>query len=118
MKSAATLVACFLGVYPVKLLLLGHERLPEWSERAVAMLRIHECFVFAMIGGGLTALILTRRMHGNRNQLTDLPETPLASNRTLRAHRMAGWTAAISAGLAFLTAAIVLVGMYERASGH
>jgi hypothetical protein len=82
------------------------------------MLRIHECFVFAMIGGGLTAFILTRKMHRNRNQLNELPDSPLASSHTLRRHRKAGWTAAIGAGLAFLTAAIVLVGMYERTLGH
>jgi len=118
MKSAAALVAGFLGIYPVKLLLLGRERVAEWSDRAVALLRIHECFVFAMISAGLTALVLTRKMQRDRNRLSDLPSAPLASQRVLRGHRTAGWTAAICAGLAFLTAAIVLVGMYERAIRH
>jgi uncharacterized membrane protein YozB (DUF420 family) len=118
MKSAAALVACFLGSYPIKVFWFGRERLPEWSSQAVAVLRIHEVCVFAMIVGGLTALILTRKMHRNRNQLTHLPDAPLASSRALGRHRKAGWTAAIGAGLAFLTAAIVLAGMYERAGGH
>ncbi len=118
MKSAATLVACFLGIYPLKVLYIGRERLSEWSELAVAILRIHELCVFAMVVGGLTALILSRQMHSTRNQLTHLPNTPLASSRLLRRHRIAGRTAAIGAGLAFLTAAIVLVGMYERTFGH
>ena len=118
MKAAAALVACFLGIYPIKVLYLGRERLPEWSGQAVTVLRIHELCVFAMLAGGVTALILSRKMHRNRNELTQLPDAPLASSRTLRRHRKAGWTAAIGAGLAFLTAAIVLVGMYERASGH
>jgi uncharacterized membrane protein YozB (DUF420 family) len=118
MKTAATLVTCFLGAYLLKVLWLGRERLSEWSGPAVAILRIHELCVFAMIVGGLTALILTRKMHRNRNQLTHLPDAPLASGRALRRHRVAGWTAAVGAGLAFLTAAIVLLGMYQRSVGH
>ncbi len=118
MKSSAVLVACFFGIYPLKLLWLGRERLPEWSGQAVAILRIHEFCVFAMLVGGLIALILSQKMHRKRNQLTHLPDAPLASSRILRRHRQAGWTAAIGAGLAFLTAATVLVGMYGRAGGH
>jgi uncharacterized membrane protein YozB (DUF420 family) len=118
MKTAAALVAGFLVIYPLKLLWFGRERLSEWSDQAVAILRIHELCVFAMVVGGLTALMLSRKMHRNRNQLTHRPDTPLASSRTLQRHRMAGWTAAIGAGLAFLTAAIVLLGMYERALSH
>jgi len=52
--------------------------------------------------------------HRDRNRLIRLPEAPLASSRILQRHRRAGWTAALGAGLALLTAAIVLVGMYER----
>jgi uncharacterized membrane protein YozB (DUF420 family) len=118
MKGAAALVACFFGIYPIKVLCFGREQLSEWSGQAVAILRIHEFCVFAMVVGGLTALILTRKMHSNRNQLTHLPDASLASSHTLRRHRMAGWTAAIGAGLAFLTAAIVLLGMYERSIVH
>ena len=118
MKGAAILVACFLGIYPLKVLCFGRERLSEWSESAVVILRIHEFCVFAMVAGGLTALILSRKMHSSRSQLEKLPDVPLASNQTLRRHRIAGRTAAIGAGLAFLTAAIVLVGMYERTLGH
>jgi uncharacterized membrane protein YozB (DUF420 family) len=118
MKTAATLVTCFLGAYLLKVLWIGRERLSEWSGPAVAILRIHELCVFAMVVGGLAALMLSRRMHRNRNRLTHLPDAPLASSRALRRHRMAGWTAAIGAGLAFVTAAIVLLGMYERAGGH
>ena len=118
MKSAAALVACFLGIYPIKVFWFGRERLTEWSEQAVAVLRIHEFCVFVMLVGGLSALILSRKMHPNRNRLAHLPDAPLASSRTLRRHRMAGWTAAIGAGLALLTAAIVLAGMYERVGGH
>jgi uncharacterized membrane protein YozB (DUF420 family) len=118
MKTAAALVACFLGAYPLKLLWFGREQLSEWSGQAVLILRIHEVCVFAMVVGGLTALILSRKMHRGRKQLTRLPDAPLASSRALQTHRMAGWTAAIGAGLAFLTAAIVLLGMYERTLGH
>jgi uncharacterized membrane protein YozB (DUF420 family) len=115
MKTAAALVTGFLGAYLLKVLWLGRERLSEWSELAVAILRIHEVCVFAMVVGGTSALVLSRKMHRNRNQLTHLPDAPLASDRALKRHRLAGWTGAIGAGLAFLTAAIVLLGMYERA---
>jgi hypothetical protein len=71
-----------------------------------------------MIVGGLTAFVLSRKMHRNRNQLTHLSDVPLASSQTLRRHRTAGWAAAVGAGLAFVTAAIVLVGMYERTLDH
>jgi uncharacterized membrane protein YozB (DUF420 family) len=118
MKGAAALVVCFLGIYPLKVFYFGRERLSEWSEQAVAILRIHELCVFVMVAGGLTALILSRRMHSSRNQLGQLPDAPLASSQTLRRHRIAGRTAAIGAGLAFLTAAIVLAGMYDRSVGH
>jgi hypothetical protein len=118
MKAAAALVTCFFGIYPIKVIWFGRERLSEWSDWAVAVLRIHELCVFAMLVGGVIALILSRKMHRNRRQLTHLPDAPLASSRTLRRHRKAGWTAAIGAGLALLTAAIVLAGMYERAGGH
>lgn len=117
MKTAAALVACFLGAYPLKLLWLGREPLSEWSEPAVLILRIHEVCVFTMTVAGLTALILSRKMHRNRNRLVRLPDAPLASSHALRKHRIAGWTGAIGAGLALLTAAIVLLGMYARAAG-
>jgi uncharacterized membrane protein YozB (DUF420 family) len=115
MKTAAALVTGFLGAYLLKVLWLGREQLSEWSGQAVVILRIHELCIFAMVVGGVGALVLSRKMHRNRNQLTHLPDAPLASNRAVRRHRTAGWTAAIGAGLAFLTAAIVLLGMYERA---
>ena len=100
MKGAATLVACFLGSYPLKVFFFGRERLSEWSEQAVTILRIHELCVLAMIVGGVAALLIARKMNRGRNQLTQLPDIPLASIPTLRKHRMAGWTAAIGAGLA------------------
>jgi len=117
MKTAAVLVTCFLGAYPLKLLWLGREPISEWSGHAVAILRIHEVCVFTMTGAGLIALMLSRKLHRNRNRLIHLPDAPLGSRRALQRHRMAGWTAAIGAGLALLTAAIVLMGMYERAAG-
>jgi uncharacterized membrane protein YozB (DUF420 family) len=117
MRTAAALVACFLGAYPLKLLWLGREPLSEWSGSAVLILRIHEVCVFTMTVAGLTALILSRKMHRNRNRLVRLPDAPLASSHALRKHRIAGWAGAIGAGLALLTAAIVLLGMYARAAG-
>jgi len=115
MKTAAGLVCGFLGVYPIKLLWLGAEPLVEWSEQDVLVLRIHEACVFAMLGAGAIAWLQTRKMDRSRNQSARLPEAPLASSRILRRHRRAGWLAATGAGLALLTAAIVLAGMVERA---
>ena len=117
MKTAAALVACFLAAYPLKLLWLGREPISEWSGEAVLILRIHEICVFAMTAAGLAALMFSRAMHSNRNRLIHLPDAPLAPQPALQRHRMAGWTAAIGAGLALLTAAKVLLGMYERAAG-
>jgi len=114
MKTAAGLVFGFLAVYPIKLLWLGAERLVEWSRTDVLVLRIHEVCVFAMLAGGAIAWIQSRKMDRSRNQWTRLPSTPLASGRILRRHRRAGWIAAIGAGLALLTAAMVLAGMVER----
>ena len=118
MKIASLLVLAFLGAYVLKLQFLGREDMSLWSTFDVWVLRIHELCVFAMLVGGVIALILSRKMHRSRSELTRLPDTPLASSRTLRNHRRAGWSAAIAAGFAFLTAAIVLVGMYERAGNH
>jgi len=117
MKTAAVLVAGFLGLYPLKVLCFGREALDEWSLQAIWILRIHELCVFALLAAGGGALMLSRKMHANRSRLVHLPEAPLASKRVLERHRTAGWTAAVSAGLAFLTAAMVLAGMYERAIG-
>jgi uncharacterized membrane protein YozB (DUF420 family) len=118
MKTSAILVGCFLAIYPIKVLTMGRERLSEWSEQAIGILRIHELCVFTMVVGGMIAVMQTLKMQRNRSQLTQLPDAPLASARILRRHRYAGRAAAIGAGLAFLTAAIVLVGMYARAGGR
>jgi len=118
LTTAAALVVGFLGVYPLKLLWLGPEPIGEWSGTDVLVLRIHEACVFAMVVGGLVAWSYSRKMHRDRNRWAQLPDAPLASSRTLRRHRRAGWTAAIGAGLALLTAAIVLVGMVERTAAR
>jgi uncharacterized membrane protein YozB (DUF420 family) len=116
MKASAWLVTAFLGSYAVKLALLGGESLARWSDAAVMNLRVHELFVATMVAGGSVALLRARRMRGTR-QVTGLPGDPLAPDSTLQGHRRAGWTAAIGAGLGFVTAVILLAGMYRRGGG-
>ena len=116
MKTSAWLVVAFLAAYGIKLAMLGRESLADWSQSAVINLRVHELFVLMMITGGITALLRARQMRGTCN-VSGLPADPPAPDSTIRWHRRAGWTAAISAGLAFATAVIVLVGMYGRGGG-
>ena len=116
MKSSAWLVMAFLASYVVKVAVLGRESLADWSEAAVMNLRIHELFVLTMVAAGSIALLRARRMRGTQN-VSGLPDDPLAPDSALRAHRRAGWTAAIGAGLGFATAALLLAGMYRRGGG-
>lgn len=116
MKTAAWLVTAFLGSYLIKLALLGRESLARWSDAAVMNLRFHELCVVTMVAAGSVALLRARRMRGTR-QISGLPGDPLAPDSTLRGHRRAGWTAAIGAGLGFVTAVVLLAGMYRRGGG-
>jgi uncharacterized membrane protein YozB (DUF420 family) len=112
MKAAALLVVLFLSSYLLKVEALGREQLELWEPRFVAVLRMHETFVAAMVVAGALALGLASGL-GLLRVGRAAPE-----RRTLgaRAHRVAGWTAIASCALGVATAAYVLYGMYARLS--
>jgi hypothetical protein len=113
MLAAASLVLAFVASYLLKVLWLGRENLVLWSPTAVWTLRFHEACVFAMLVAAAWAarhawrIRRTRRVTG---QATDPPADP----RNLRAHRLAGRAALISAILGLCSACVVLAGMYAR----
>jgi uncharacterized membrane protein YozB (DUF420 family) len=115
MRAAAALVALFLTAYVAKVSLLGREALGTWAARDVAVLRFHELCVLAMLGGGATALALARRLRRTR-LYSGAAADPAAPPRVRRAHRLAGRTAITGALLGAASAAVVLAGMYARAS--
>ncbi len=113
MLTCATLVGAFLVSYGFKLAFLGRENLAVWSNLHLNNLRIHETCVLIMLISGGVALTRARKMRDTRNRTRD-PANPPAPASTVRWHHRAGWTGMASAGLGFVTAAIVLVGMYSR----
>ncbi|HXZ84726.1 MAG TPA: DUF420 domain-containing protein [Myxococcota bacterium] len=112
MKTAALLVVLFLISYLLKVEALGREQLELWEPRFVAVLRMHESFVAAMVIAGTLALALASGLG-----LVRIGRA-VPAQRTLgaRAHRVAGWTALASCALGVATAAYVLYGMYARLS--
>jgi uncharacterized membrane protein YozB (DUF420 family) len=118
MRAAALCVALFLAAYVAKLAFLGREALETWSPGAVALLRVHELCVLAMLAGGATALVLGRRL-GRSALVAAEAGAPAAPPRARRLHRLAGRTAVAGAVLGAATAALVLAGMYARVdAGH
>ncbi len=114
MISAASLVLLFLVAYVAKATLLGREDLAVWSPLQRWTLWIHEACVFTMLIAGATAGQRALRLRRTRNATRD-PGDPPAAPRLVSWHHRAGWTAVVAAGLGFVSAVLVLVGMYERA---
>ncbi len=115
MLTAGSLILAFLFSYVLKLFFLGRENLAVWSEFDRGLLRFHElCVVTMLIAGGI-ALHRAWRMRDTRN-VTHSPEDESAPAAVVKLHRRAGWSGVVGAGLGFLTAAVVLLGMYQRAS--
>ncbi|HXX48145.1 MAG TPA: DUF420 domain-containing protein [Myxococcota bacterium] len=112
MKTAALLVVLFLISYLLKVEALGRERLELWEPRFVAVLRMHETFVGAMVLAGALALSLASGLGLVRIGRA----APGRRTFGARAHRWAGWTAIVSCALGVATAAYVLYGMYARLS--
>ncbi|MGI9592618.1 MAG: DUF420 domain-containing protein, partial [Myxococcota bacterium] len=108
------LVLLFVLSYLVKLLLLGREDRSSWSTGDVWTLWIHELCVLAMLIAGGIAAWRGRKLATTRNN-TLSPEDPPAPAALASGHRLSGWTAVVAALLAFLTAALVLAGIYHRA---
>ncbi len=114
MISAVSLVLLFLVAYVAKAALLGREDLAVWSSLQRWTLWIHEACVFTMLIAGAIAGQRALRLRRTRNATRD-PGDPPASPRLVSWHRRAGWAAVTAAGLGFVSAVLVLVGMYERA---
>jgi uncharacterized membrane protein YozB (DUF420 family) len=115
MIVSGCLVGGFVAAYALKLCFLGRELLESWSGSAIWMLRIHELCVLVMLIGGGTAGWRAYQMRSSRN-VTHESSAARAPTVVATWHRRAGWSAVIGAGLALLTASMVLVGMYQRAN--
>lgn len=114
MLCACALVGLFLLAYALKVVFLGSERLSEWSARDRLVLRIHEVCIALMLVGGAIAGSRARRLRRTRNATLD-PDDPPAPHTLTRWHRRAGWTAVLAAAGGWLTALLLLAGMYQRA---
>jgi len=114
MLAGVALVVLFLLSYAAKLVVLGREDRSSWSPADVWTLGIHELCVLAMVVSGGVALSRGRKLASTRNH-TSSPGDPLAPVALSAGHRIAGWTAVVAIVLAFVTAGLVLAGMYRRA---
>lgn len=109
MLTAIALVLLFLASYLVKVATLGREALETWSVLHVVVLRVHELCVLVMVVAGAIAVTLAVR-----HRFATRAEP--AVERVRRTHRRAGWTSAVAAALGIVTAAVILVAMYQRAA--
>ena len=107
------LVVAFLVSFVLKSATLGPEDLDAWSALHRGILWTHELCVSAMLVAGLSALVLARRLDLPRGP-SSRPIAPKRLARGMRLHRLAGRTAVISSLAGLVTAAGVLLGMYQR----
>jgi len=113
MITATCLVLGFLVSYVFKLQFLGREDLTLWSRFWVSVLRFHESCVLVMVIGGGLALYWGKQLRATRSFSLN-PEDPQAENSLARRHKRAGGVALVGASLGFLSAGVVLAGMYSR----
>lgn len=112
MLAAAALIAVFLVAYVLKVEWIGHEDVASWSDFRIAILRIHEFGIAAMLGGGLYAGYRAWRFRSGLPAAAVLPQVdPGAAARV--GHRWAGRIALAGTGLAWATALVLLTGMYD-----
>ncbi|MEW6776252.1 MAG: DUF420 domain-containing protein [Bdellovibrionota bacterium] len=95
MRYAGGLVGLFVAAYLIKVLTLGREDISAWDFASLAILRIHEGFVFLFLVTGIRAFYLSRK-------IISTPETDPLRKR----HRLAGRFAMTFFALALLTAAL------------
>jgi len=114
MLGACALVAVFLLAYVAKLVWLGHEHTERWSARDRLVLYLHESCIAVMLGAGALAGARASRLRRTRNATSNRAD-PVAPAALARGHRGAGWAAVLAAGVGWLTALVVLAGMYRRA---
>jgi uncharacterized membrane protein YozB (DUF420 family) len=112
MQLSVAGVVLFLVAYLAKVPLLGREDRSLWDSRSLVALYIHETCVLAMMIGGGIALWRTRRFGPDLARF-DARDAAVVANR--KRHGAAGRLAVIAALAGFATAAVVLVGMYQRA---
>ncbi|MDG2050337.1 MAG: hypothetical protein P8M78_09260 [Myxococcota bacterium] len=110
---AAVLVLVFLASYPFKLWFLGRENLLLWGTGDVWLLRVHEACVLVMLIAGTTAIVRGRRL-ARTAPYADGPEAPPVPRDLRSRHLFAGRLAILAAGAGWLTAGLVLAGMYGR----
>ena len=113
MLTGAGLVLVFLLSYVFKLAFLGREDLSVWSAFYYRTLRFHESCVLLMVVAGTFAISRALKMRRTRNVTRDPADAP-APGSTVRWHHRAGWTGVVGAVAGLLSAAVVLIGMYER----
>jgi uncharacterized membrane protein YozB (DUF420 family) len=114
MLAAAGFVGLFLLSYLFKVAFLGREDRGQWSDASLSTLYIHETCVAVMLVAAGLAWLRARRFGKITDGATPAPE---ARAQDRRVHRRAGRVALIASGLALLTAAGVLAGMFGRAGG-
>lgn len=100
MGRAIGLVLLFVVCYLIKLLVAGREDLGGFSRAEIVVLRIHESLVGLMVVAGTLTRVIARAAG-----TLGAPHLPA---KEARRHRFWGRVTLISAGLALLTATIVL----------
>jgi uncharacterized membrane protein YozB (DUF420 family) len=114
MLAASALVGLFLSSYGVKLILLGREDRGQWTALDRAVLYTHELCVATVLVAGAVAGICAWRFRAQLGAGAPHPSGP-PTRRIRRVHRRAGRAAVVGCLLAFVTAMLVLAGMYARA---
>jgi uncharacterized membrane protein YozB (DUF420 family) len=114
MLAAVALVLVFLVAYVLKVIFLGHERVAEWSEAERRVLYVHEACIAVMLSAGAVAGLRAWRLRRTRNATLDASDPPAPASLA-RWHRRAGWTAVVAAAAGWVTALLILIGMYQRA---
>ena len=113
MGSGGALIGLFLVSYLFKLIWLGRENRELWTASMKTSLYVHElCIAVMLAAGGYAGLVAWRfrRSLGPGPQL-DRGDAPSGS---LARHRRAGRVAVIAASVGFVTAFVLLAGMYEH----
>jgi hypothetical protein len=113
MIVATCLVFGFVVSYGLKLFFLGREDLLVWSNAAIWVLRFHETCVLSMVIGGGLGLHWGRQLRETRS-FSLASADPLPDSALVLKHHRAGQVALAGASLGFVSAGLVLVGMYAR----
>ena len=108
MNITVFLVILFVLSYGGKLLFLGRESLEIWEPAYVIVLRIHEFFIALMLIFGTLARLRARSFKRPLEKTNE-------QNNQRKNHKKWGKIALISTGCGWLTAGILLYGMFDRA---